>query len=118
MGSSHHIEAQGPSKAQRPRLWFSVLLFFSILLSLTFFLPSTIAPYLMVAEGPPVYQCGNSPEEACSNKCLFDVISFSWLPPDCFDGDLVNDFFATSEWQWYKDAETSTPPSTALFYKT
>ncbi|OKL57306.1 hypothetical protein UA08_07391 [Talaromyces atroroseus] len=121
--SQHHIEAHGPSrgefwtKVSRPHLWFGILLGFFILLGLTLFLPPTIPPYLLAFEELPIYQCGNSPEEASRNGCRFDVISFSWLPPACFDAQLVDDFLATSKWQWYKDSETNTTIPVAEVYQ-
>lgn len=123
MGPSQHLSTHGSPRGgpvittSRSSLGFIALLAFSILLSLAFFLPSTIAPYLLELEKQPVYQCGNSPEEARNNGCLFDVISFSWLPPACFDAELVEDFLATSKWQWYKDNETRTAVHIAEVYE-
>ena len=48
--------------------------------------------------------CGNSSSEALSLGCSFDVISFAWLPARCFDQELVDDFLALKDWQWYLDA--------------
>src|SRR6187402_1132636 len=31
------------------------------------------------------HHCGKSKSEAISAGCRFDLISFSWLPPECFD---------------------------------
>lgn len=48
--------------------------------------------------------CGNSSSEALSLGCSFDVISFAWLPTRCFDKELVDEFLALRDWNWYLDA--------------
>lgn len=50
-----------------------------------------------------VYHCGNSPTEANSNGCSFDVMSFTWLPAKCFDEPLIEDFLGQRNWTWYLD---------------
>ncbi|KAI1842111.1 hypothetical protein JX266_011644 [Neoarthrinium moseri] len=53
------------------------------------------------AAGVSPWSCGSSREEALVAGCQFDVVSFSWLPPDCYDGELVAQFEARGPWQWY-----------------
>ena len=48
--------------------------------------------------------CGNSSHEALSLGCSFDVMTFAWLPDRCFDKELVDDFLALKDWNWYLDA--------------
>jgi hypothetical protein len=50
-----------------------------------------------------VYHCGNSPAEAISNGCSFDVMSFTWLPEQCFDEPLMEDFLGQRNWTWHLD---------------
>ena len=50
--------------------------------------------------------CGTSSHEAVSLGCEFDVMSFAWLPPRCFDQSLMLEFLALRDWQWYLDAES------------
>ena len=53
--------------------------------------------------GPqPVQSCGPSRIEAQEKKCRFDPMSFSWLPPACFDEELTNDFLHREEWHWFR----------------
>ncbi|KAJ5113800.1 hypothetical protein N7456_002334 [Penicillium angulare] len=123
MGPSHYLEAHRPSKEGfwtkvfRPHIWFSVLLVFFIFFSLILFLHPAIPPYLLDSERKPIFQCGNSPDEARRNGCRFDVISFSWLPPACFDAELVDGFLATRKWQWYRDSEMTTTIPVAEVYE-
>jgi len=48
------------------------------------------------------FPCGSSPDEARRLGCHFDVMSFSWLPPQCFDRELVDDFLARKQWSYYQ----------------
>lgn len=45
--------------------------------------------------------CGSSRDEALRIGCHFDVMSFSWLPPQCYDRDLVEEFLARKSWVYY-----------------
>lgn len=68
-----------------------------------------------VASSPPIIKtststsqklpCGSSPQHALHESCHFDVMSFSWLPEQCFDEDLINEFELIQDWHWYADAE-------------
>jgi hypothetical protein len=49
-------------------------------------------------------ECGTSPAEARSLGCQFDAMSFSWLPSGCYDAELVDDFLALRDWEWFYDA--------------
>jgi hypothetical protein len=57
----------------------------------------------------PTGSCGSSAAEAVSRGCAFDVMEFAWVPSRCFDQDLMNDFLALSDWQWYVDAAGTEP---------
>ncbi|OCT46845.1 hypothetical protein CLCR_02101 [Cladophialophora carrionii] len=66
--------------------------------------------------------CGNSPEEAQSLDCRFDVMSFTWVPKPCFDEALMTDFLAspTQPWQWFTEPNvtvTSTADARALSFQ-
>lgn len=49
--------------------------------------------------------CGESPSEARSLGCLYDVTSSSWLPPECYDAELINEFLALRDWVWYYNVQ-------------
>lgn len=55
------------------------------------------------------YSCGNSTEDASAAGCKFDVMSYTWVHPKCFDQELMYGFLGTSEWQWYGDEEGTQP---------
>jgi hypothetical protein len=50
-----------------------------------------------------ITECGSSHIEARERNCRFDPMSFSWLPPACFDEELVHEFEQYQEWHWYKN---------------
>ncbi|PVH84633.1 hypothetical protein DL98DRAFT_357202, partial [Cadophora sp. DSE1049] len=47
--------------------------------------------------------CGENPAIARSRNCSFDLISFAWQTPECFDGPLVSEFSAYQPWSFYTD---------------
>lgn len=54
-----------------------------------------------------ITDCGRTVEEAIATGCKFDPMSFSWLPPACFDGDLIEHFLSVKDWRWYSEASNS-----------
>ncbi|EAW12351.1 uncharacterized protein ACLA_063180 [Aspergillus clavatus NRRL 1] len=57
------------------------------------------------SSSPRLFRCGTSAAEAKAAGCHFDLMSFSWLPPECYNQDLTNDFLNHTDWQWSLDAE-------------
>ncbi|KAI8631246.1 hypothetical protein F5Y19DRAFT_25287 [Xylariaceae sp. FL1651] len=55
--------------------------------------------------------CGSTPEEALARGCKFDLISFCWLPDECYDSELVETFEAMRTWEYYADSERTEPVS-------
>lgn len=51
------------------------------------------------------FDCGNSTEDASAAGCKFDVMSYTWVHPKCFDQELMYDFLGLSEWTWYGDED-------------
>lgn len=47
--------------------------------------------------------CGNSPEEAKAKGCEWDVLSFCWLPEQCLDRELTQEFRKAGPWTFYGD---------------
>ena len=47
--------------------------------------------------------CGKTSEEARRNGCIFDTISFSWLVPECYDHELVEEFDKKIHTPFFKD---------------
>ncbi|KAF2451772.1 hypothetical protein P171DRAFT_426231 [Karstenula rhodostoma CBS 690.94] len=53
------------------------------------------------------FNCGTSIEEARALGCQFDVMSFTWSHPSCFDRPLMDDFLALKNWTWWLRNSTS-----------
>lgn len=47
--------------------------------------------------------CGTSPEEARQKGCHFDIVSFCWLPTECYDPELSDAFEKAGELGWFLD---------------
>ncbi|KAF9641101.1 hypothetical protein BFW01_g460 [Lasiodiplodia theobromae] len=52
--------------------------------------------------------CGSSPAEAKAAGCVFDLMTVSWLPLDCYDSELTARFM--DEWPWKFYLSNSTLP--------
>lgn len=46
--------------------------------------------------------CGSTANAARSAGCLFDPLTFAWLPPACYDFPLTSSFLALQEWEYYR----------------
>jgi hypothetical protein len=40
----------------------------------------------------PKQECGNTTTEARKKGCEFDLLSYSWIPPDCYDRETAGEF--------------------------
>ena len=46
--------------------------------------------------------CGSTVNDARSAGCLFDPLTFAWLPPACYDFSLTSSFLALEDWEYYR----------------
>jgi hypothetical protein len=51
---------------------------------------------------PAAISCGDNPDTARSLNCSFDLLSFSWLPSQCYDSELTSQFLQRYNWTWYR----------------
>ncbi|KAH8821799.1 hypothetical protein F5884DRAFT_689226 [Xylogone sp. PMI_703] len=65
--------------------------------------------------GPKRNPCGNNPAEAAARGCEFDVLSFCWLPQECLDHELTEEFRKAGPWTYYGDDNKTTIVSEAEF---
>jgi hypothetical protein len=49
--------------------------------------------------------CGTNAATAASCNCSFDMMSFSWQLPACYDEELVSDFFSVQHWQNFREPD-------------
>ncbi|TDZ36524.1 hypothetical protein C8035_v008232 [Colletotrichum spinosum] len=61
--------------------------------------------------GPKVMikPCGSNPQEARQKGCRFDVISFCWLPSQCYDAQLSREFDEANHLEWFLDPNRTEP---------
>ena len=52
------------------------------------------------------YWCGHSAEEARSRGCRFDLVLFSWVPPQCYDQGL-EDMYTERQFEWWRNENGS-----------
>ncbi|KAF2232808.1 hypothetical protein EV356DRAFT_237128 [Viridothelium virens] len=53
--------------------------------------------------------CGDSVETARQRGCSFDLISFAWQTPECYDAALVSEFASWDSWNFYADDKLTLP---------
>lgn len=98
----------GPAASIRPQTWWTTLSSAAavVLLGLFVFTPR---PWLPADHPGDVHHvgCGNSTAEARAAGCKFDVMSYTWAQPACFDQELMYDFLGQDDWRWYPDEETA-----------
>jgi hypothetical protein len=57
-----------------------------------------------------VASCGDSPEEAKANGCVWDLMSFGWTHPACYNKAESEKWLAEyGPWKWYKDLNATQP---------
>ncbi|EXJ69216.1 uncharacterized protein A1O5_07252 [Cladophialophora psammophila CBS 110553] len=47
--------------------------------------------------------CGSTRGEALSRGCAFDIVSFAWMAPACYDRELAAEFSSLRAWGWFLD---------------
>jgi hypothetical protein len=52
---------------------------------------------------PQILHCGSTPDEARALGCVFQIWSYSWVPKPCSDPELIEDFLALRDWEYYDD---------------
>lgn len=49
--------------------------------------------------------CGSRRESALAGGRHPDLMSFTWLPDRCYDGEVESEFLSSQPWVWYHDME-------------
>lgn len=71
--------------------------------SVTWIFQSIVPPARINAQGIIENPCGNSSSDAQARGCHFDVLSFCWVPEECFDRELTDKFRKAGPWVFYTD---------------
>lgn len=53
--------------------------------------------------------CGHSRAEALAAGCVFDMLSYAWIPPDCYDAALTAEFEGLSDWRYFSQKDSASP---------
>lgn len=52
--------------------------------------------------------CGSSPADAREHGCRYDLLMGAWLPAECYDGALLEEWIEGEEGKWYQDKNFTT----------
>ena len=101
-GQDEISRRQSPSSSRRSRLGSQVLTFVLgfLLCGLGILFYNLIRPS---TTSSTMGHCGTSPAAARRLGCFFDPISFLWLPPACYDRDLVDEFLSLQDWEFRRE---------------
>lgn len=105
-------QAAGRSSSSR-RATTSIIPLAATLTAVLFFVLFLFTPRPWLASDHPArvrhYGCGNSTADASAAGCRFDVMSYTWVHPRCFDQELMYDFLGAADWAWYADEDAAQP---------
>lgn len=92
-------------------LWISILATISLLLTLGVLESKHVDPYSVALKED---YCGQSGEEALAAGCFYDQWLAVWLPPQCTDMELYDEFTQRygdvyTNYQWFLDKDLSQP---------
>ncbi|PMD29153.1 hypothetical protein L207DRAFT_262418 [Hyaloscypha variabilis F] len=86
----------------------------TLLSGLAFHFFHPFGPQGYTTDTPPVPgthfgSCGDTPSSARQANCVFDIMSFSWLPNACAEPELTTEFLGLRNWTWWIDADKQEP---------
>lgn len=96
-----------PTSSRRRTLLATFLAFIS-LTTLTLLLYTSFTVHRLSSASPLATSygdCGASEtvEEARAKGCVFDAMSWIWVRPECYDAELVEDFFENTNYTWHTE---------------
>ncbi|KAK6222046.1 hypothetical protein QIS74_04301 [Colletotrichum tabaci] len=100
------IQQEQQRRSQRKilsRLLVGLALSIVFAFSVTWTFQFIVTPPRTNAEGVIVSPCGSTSSEARARGCHFDVLSFCWVPEECFDRELTDEFRRAGPWVFYTD---------------
>lgn len=51
--------------------------------------------------------CGDNSTTARERECSFDLITFAWQMPECYDAPLVHEFADWEPWKFWTDEHSN-----------
>jgi hypothetical protein len=88
-----------------------IVALFALAIAIKALQPSTMGSAVPIPSEQQHSHCGNSTAEALARNCHFDVFSFGWHPPNCWDEELYNDFLDRHRGVLYWETTDGTPVS-------
>ena len=89
-----------PSLRKTSSSWLRIVAFSFLTAFLTF---STVGVFFYYATPHQhLKHCGGLSVEERAIMCKFDIMSFSWLPPACFDQELIDEFNSVKDWGYWE----------------
>ncbi|KDN63556.1 hypothetical protein CSUB01_09341 [Colletotrichum sublineola] len=52
-----------------------------------------------------IEDCGETPAQARSNGCRYDIMVQQWVPAACYDEEHSEMYLSTYNWKWYYDID-------------
>lgn len=53
--------------------------------------------------------CGTSPQEAKAKGCIFDLMNYHWIRPECYNEEASKEAAKRGPWKWYYDLNATRP---------
>ncbi|CZR52521.1 uncharacterized protein PAC_02398 [Phialocephala subalpina] len=90
--------------------WQYRLIFFVIITILVVFGGGSILTRFTSPPHPPapftdLGRCGETPDAARANGCVFDLMMSGWVHPPCYDKELSDKFLSENNWTFYRERE-------------
>lgn len=113
LSQSENYHVHAISKDQK-RLSPVVKLYITLTIYLLAFLVLTALAVSARHPRPTIYlSCGSNPTEARARNCSFDILSFAWQTPECYDDQLMTEFLSyhiiddPAGWKFFQEPETN-----------
>ena len=81
------------------RYWLWTVLFLLLLVAIV----GIAVVLIRRARGETWTDCGETPDEARSRGCSFDMLSHAWQTKECYDGEISSAYRKAGRWQYYLD---------------
>lgn len=65
--------------------------------------PPTESADIKTQQPPYVINCGTNPQAAREAGCKFHLWMFAWVPPQCADDEIEQEYLLTIDWGYYLD---------------
>lgn len=80
------------------------------ILSFSFKISTASTGVAAILSTKSITTCGPTAAHAQAFGCKFDIMSFSWLPEECYDGKLVSSFLKLQDWEHFGSFNSTDKP--------